>query len=89
VASESTVYRDLTVKLDFYRQVGVREYWIAVNASHVLVYLLDEKQEYSGKIYHTTTDVLTVPVTIFPHLSIVLDKAQLFKLKIFKTKKEI
>ena len=89
VASKGTVYNDLTVKLDFYRQVGVKEYWIVVNASHVLVYLLDEKQECSGKIYHTATDVLTVPVTIFPNLSIVLDKAKLFRLKIFKSKKEI
>jgi Uma2 family endonuclease len=86
VASEGTVYNDLTVKLDFYRRIGVKEYWIVVNASYVLVHLLDENREYQVKGHFTTKDILTVPVTIFPDLSVVLDKSKLFKLKSFFTK---
>ena len=83
VASPSTLYNDLNGKLNIYKQMGVKEYWVVINSSHVLVYLLEEGK-FSGKIYVTETDVLSIPVVSFPDLTITLDKSKIFRIKRFK-----
>ena len=85
VASPSTFYNDMNGKLRVYERMGVKEYWVVVNPFHVLTYVLGE-DGYQVKGYKTLTGVLTIPVTIFPDLSIVLDESKLFKvLKFIKT----
>ena len=64
VLSDSTAWKDTTIKLELYQQFGVREYWILNPETQLLlVYVLKE-----GKFGLPTPYLgsVTVPVTIFP-----------------------
>ena len=68
VLSDSTAWKDSTIKLDLYQRFGVREYWILNPETRLLlVYVLKEG------VFGLPTPFLgsvRVPVTIFPGVEI-------------------
>jgi Uma2 family endonuclease len=84
VASPSTVYDDLTKKLDIYERIGVREYWVVITYSYVIVHSDMGDDGYMAKVYKTRGDILTIPVGVFSGLSINLDRNKLYKVIDFK-----
>jgi Uma2 family endonuclease len=83
VASPSTVYYDLTIKLDIYERIGVKEYWVVIAYSYVIVHS-DMDDGHMDKVYRTRGDILNIPVRAFPGLSVSLDKNKLYKVIDFK-----
>jgi len=76
VTSPSTAYLDFDEKKRLYEEIGVAEYWVVTDAQNVVVYVLEDGQYVSEK-YETEDTVLEVPVSVFPGLTIKLDKDKL------------
>lgn len=57
ILSESTGYKDQTVKLALYERHGVREYWLVnADAGHVMVYRLNEEGKYGKPDYYLRSE---------------------------------
>jgi len=56
-----------------YEAIGVGEYWVIIDAQNVVVYVLQDGRFVKTK-FETEEAVLNVPVSVFPGLSIKLDK---------------
>ena len=78
VVSPSTVSRDFGRKKEVYEKIGIKEYWIAIDHHNVYVCLL-KNGKYEEKLYSVEKGSLTIPVTTFPDLQIVLDEAEITK----------
>jgi len=73
VTSPSTAYLDYDEKMKLYEAIGVGEYWVVTDAQNVVVYILQDGRFEKTK-FETETDILEVPVSVFPGFSIKLDK---------------
>jgi len=73
VTSPSTAYLDYDEKMRLYEAIGVGEYWSIIDAQNVVVYVLEDGRFVKTK-FETEEDALNVPVSVFPGLSIKLDK---------------
>ena len=70
IVSPGTQSRDYGIKLFKYRMSGVREYWI-VNPERKMVNVYDFENDEATAVYSFDD---TIPVTIYPDLSIKLSK---------------
>lgn len=70
IVSPGTQSRDYGIKLFKYRMSGVREYWI-VNPERKMVNVYDFENDEATAVYSFDD---TIPVTIYPNLSIKLSK---------------
>ena len=73
VSSPSTDDRDFDEKKDIYEAIGVCEYWIISDIQNVTVYLLKDGKFVKTK-YRTEENILDVPVSVFPNLTINFDR---------------
>jgi len=73
VTSPSTAYLDYDEKMRLYEVIGVGEYWVITDAQNVVVYVLQDGKFVKTK-FETEAAVLEVPVSVFPGLSVRLDK---------------
>ena len=73
IFSPSTGGKDFSLKKDLYEAIGVQEYWIVLDSQNVSVFLL-KNGKYELEDYSTKEDILEIPVSVFPDLSIRLDK---------------
>ena len=73
VSSPSTNDKDFDEKKNIYEAIGVSEYWIISDIQNITVYLLKDGKFVKTK-YQTEEDILTVPVSVFPNLTINFDR---------------
>jgi len=78
VASPSSFKLDMGRKKEIYEAIGVQEYWIVAYPYSVHRYILEEGK-YRETLYYLLEEITSIPVHIFPGLSVEFNKNEIDK----------